>query len=258
MKIILLVLIIIVALYYLNKFLSVQENFSSVWDKSISKTDKENATLTDKQKEEVKKISQQTSKSELITLITAQSPLLTGPMGPQGVQGPAGTTLVASGRLANKKVSFDKNNKGKVNPDFVVTRTEGTNPSASLAFVDKIQPFASYQDWQLDINNNLKNRFDGTCLTMSATNDNVYMDTCDPNNSNQKWTWDNSNRLISTSNSTATKLKCIATKNEENTHITSVPGCVGKNCLKTGKFNFLVTKDCPINNISDNEVWAFV
>ena len=256
--IIIIILILIIILYYINKNIFFQENFSSTWDKSISKTNEEKAGLTDNQKNEVKKISQQISKSELVNLITAQSPLLTGPMGPQGVQGPAGTSLIASGRLANKGVSFEKTNKSKINPDFVVTRTEGTNPSASLAFVDKIQPFASYQDWQLDINNNLKNRFDGTCVTMSTSDDSIYMDKCDPNNSNQKWNWDNTNRLISTSNSTPSKLKCISIRNEENNHITSVPGCVGKKCLKTGKYNFLITKDCIPNNVVDNEVWAFV
>jgi hypothetical protein len=173
-----------------------------------------------------------------------------------GPPGQVGSTLVASGKLANKKSSFK--GKNKTIPELVVARTEGTNPSASLSFMDKISPFVSYQDWQLDINNNIKNRFDNTCMTMSKTDNKIYMDTCDPNNPNQKWTWDNTNRLISTSNSTNTLLKCITTKEMENNNITSIPGCVGKKCIKSGKQNFLIVGDCKVNDIQDNQVWGFI
>lgn len=250
-------ILIICLFYFINKIKNIQENFSA-WNKTNAQVKAEKEGLNKNQLAEVTKIAEQTSKKSLVDLITAQSPLLVGPAGPTGLQGPPGTTLIASGRLANKKASFNNKNKDKINPDMVVTRTEGTSPTSSLAFVDKIQPFASYQDWQLDLNNNLKNRFDNTCVTMSTTSNKIYMDKCDPNNSNQKWTWDNTNRLISTSNSTASKLKCIGIKNEQNTNITSVPGCVGKNCLKTGKYNFLVTKDCSVNNVKEDEVWAFI
>jgi len=189
--------------------------------------------------------------------LQSQSQSLAGPAGPPGPPGPAGTTLVASGRLANKTSSFNETNK--IVPQFVVTRTEGTNPSASLAFMDTISPFTSYQHWQLDINNNIKNRYDGACMTMSATDNKIYMDTCDPNNANQKWTWDITNRLISTSNSTDEILKCITTQEMENNQITSLPGCPpgDAKCLKSGKHNFLVVGDCKKNDIQDNQIWGF-
>jgi hypothetical protein len=229
---------------------------SSSWGKSSKDVKTENQGLTPNQQKQVKNISSAISKDTLTNLIQAQSPLLAGPPGPPGPTGPAGTTLIASGKLANKKDSF--NEKNKIIPQFVVGRTEGTNPAASLCFMDQISPFTSYQHWQLDINNNLKNRFDNTCMTMSATDNKIYMDNCDPNNPNQKWTWDNTNRLISTSNSTNNILKCISTQQMENTHITSIPGCVGKNCIKSGKQNFLVVGDCKINDIQDNQVWGFI
>ena len=91
-------------------------------------------------------------------------------------------------------------------------------------------------------------------MTMSNTNDKIYMDTCNPNNSNQKWKWDNTNRLISTTNTA----KCISTKEMENNQLTSVPGCVGNNCQQTGKKNFLVVSDCKDNDVKENQVWGFI
>ena len=232
------------------------EYFDASWSKSSEDAKKENQGLTPNQQTQVKNISSSISKDTLTNLIQTQSPLLSGPVGPIGPPGPAGTTLIASGKLANKKSSFDE--KNKTIPQFFVARTEGTNPSSSLAFMDSSSPFASYQDWQLDINNNIKNRFDNTCMTMSKTDNKIYMDNCDPNNANQKWTWDSTNRLISTSNSTNTLLKCISTQEMENNHITSIPGCVGKKCIKSGKQNFLVVGDCKVNDIQDSQVWGFI
>ena len=257
-----LIIIIIIILFNvinnLNKKKKIEyfESSTASWGKSSQDVKTENQGLTPNQVTQIKNISTSISKDTLTNLIQTQSPLLTGPPGPPGPSGPAGTTLVASGKLANKQASFDE--KNKTVPQFVVGRTEGTNPSSSLSFMDKISPFTSYQHWQLDINNNLKNRFDNTCMTMSTTDNKIYMDNCDPNNANQKWTWDNTNRLISTSNSTNNILKCISTQEMENTHITSVPGCVGKNCIKSGKQNFLVVGDCKVNDIQNNQVWGFI
>jgi hypothetical protein len=256
-----LIIIIIIILFNvinnLNKKKKIEYFESSAsWGSSSEDVNKENQGLTPNQVTQIKNISSSISKDTLTNLIQTQSPLLAGPPGPIGPPGPAGTTLVASGKLANKKGSF--NEKNKTVPQFVVTRTEGTNPSASLSFMDGISPFVSYQHWQLDINNNIKNRFDNTCMTMSKTDNKIYMDNCDPNNANQKWTWDNTNRLISTSNSTNSMLKCITTQEMENTHITSIPGCVGKTCTKSGKQNFLVVGDCKVNDIQDNQVWGFI
>jgi hypothetical protein len=257
-----LIIIIITILFNvinnLNKKKKIEyfQSSSASWGKSSKDVKTENQGLSSNQQKQVKNISSAISKDTLINLIQAQSPLLAGPPGPPGPTGPAGTIYIASGKLANKKTSFTTKNKSI--PQLVVGRTEGTNPAASLCFMDQIAPFTSYQHWQLDINNNLKNRFDNTCMTMSATDNKIYMDNCDPNNPNQKWTWDNTNRLISTSNSTNNILKCISTQEMENTHITSIPGCVGKNCIKSGKQNFLVVGDCKVNDIQDNQVWGFI
>ena len=253
-----LIIIIIIILFNvinnLNKKKKIEYFKSSSWEKSSKDVESENEDLNTNQITQVKNMATEISKDTLTSLLQSQT--LPGPPGPMGPPGPAGTTLVASGKLANKQASF--NEKNKTVPQFVVGRTEGTNPSASLSFMDEISPFTSYQHWQLDINNNIKNRFDNTCMTMQTTDNNIYMDTCDPNNANQKWTWDNTNRLISTSNSTNNILKCITTKEMENKNITSIPGCVGKKCIKSGKQNFLVVGDCKINDIQDNQVWGFI
>ena len=252
-----LIIIIIIFLFnFFNKKKKI-EYFQS-WSKSSEDVKKENMGLTENQITQIKNISSETCKNTLTNLVQTQSPLLTGPPGSIGPPGLPGTTLIASGKLANKKASF--NEKNKTIPQLVVARTEGTNPSASLTFMDDISPFSSYQDWHFDINNNIKNRFDNTCMTMSKTDNKIYMDTCDPNNGNQKWTWDNTNRLISTSNSTNTILKCISTQEMENNHLTSIPGCKAgdKKCVKYGKQNFLVVGDCKVNDIQDNQVWGFI
>jgi len=262
-KIIYIFLIIIIIIFLFNFFDNMNKKkkveyfeSKSSWTKSSEDVKKENQDLTPHQVKQIKNISSNTCKNTLTNLIQTQSPLLAGPVGPVGPPGPAGTTLIASGKLANKESSF--NGKNKTIPELVVARTEGTNPSASLSFMDKISPFASYQDWSLDINNNIKNRFDNTCMTMSTTDNKIFMDTCDPNNSNQKWSWDNTNRLISTTNSSSTNLKCISTQEMENNHITSIPGCVGNKCIKSGKQHFLVVSDCKVNDIKENEVWGFI
>lgn len=194
------------------------------------------------------------NQSQLKTLISTQSPLLVGPQGVQGPQGPAGTTLVASGRLINKSTSDPKNNS-----NLVVTRTDGTNPGSSFSYMDDLSPFASFQYWQLDINNNLVNKYDQSCLTMNPTQNKLYMDKCSNDNENQKWSWDNTNRLISTTASTDTKLKCIGlSKPEINIVKSNTPGCIGSQCLNNNPQQYLEIKDCDINNINENEIWSFI
>jgi hypothetical protein len=233
---------------------------SSVWttDKDVLADEKK--SLNDVQKTEVTNMINAISESKLKSLISSQSPLLVGPRGPQGIQGPSGTTLIASGRLINKSGSFDKvdGNNNYLIPKYVVTRTEGTSPTSSLSFMDDTTPFAPFQNWQLDINNNLKNRYDGNCLTMGTTDNKLYIDTCS-DNPNQKWNWDNSNRIISTSNSNNTDLKCIGLSNpERNVLTTNVPGCTGDQCQTNTARRYLSVKECEINNIHEDEVWSFV
>ncbi len=233
---------------------------SNEWTTNEEVLEAEKTSLNDNQKKEVQNMIQQISKDQLKELIANQSPLLAGPQGPPGIQGPAGTKLIASGRLVNKSTS-ENAQKGEniFFPKMVVTRTEGTNPTSSLAYLDTPAAFASFQDWQLDIDQQLKNRYDSNCLTMNKTQDKLYMDKCDITNGGQKWGWDSSNRLISTSASTDRNLKCIGLSYpEENVNASSIPGCVGDDCLNIEAKKFLVVKDCDINNIKDDEVWGFL
>ena len=262
--IVLLILFIILLLFIINRNININyniENFeSNAWTTNKDQLAAENASLTDNQKTEVKNMITSITNSQLKTLITTQSPLLTGPQGPPGIQGPPGTKLVASGRLVNKKGSFDKScsEQNYFIPKFVVTRTEGTSPTSSLSFMDHVSPFVSFQNWHLDLDNNLVNRYDGNCLTMDTNQEKLYIDTCN-NNQNQKWIWDSSNRLISSSASTNSNLKCIGlTKPEYNVLTTNIPGCEGNQCLTNTPRQFLVVKDCEVNNINEDELWSFV
>lgn len=236
------------------------ENFASnSWTKKDIDTILEEEGLNTKQYDQVSNMIKAVSKSTLQDLVSSQSPLLTGPMGPPGQQGPPGTTLIASGRLINKDGSFDKNEDGSLsNPKYVVSRTEGTNENSSLSFMDNSSNFASFQDWQLTVNNNLTNRYDNSCLTMSKSQDNVYMSDCDVNNNGQQWTWDSSNRIISKTSSTDKLLKCIGlSEPQSNVLTTNVPGCVGDKCSTGTPRRYLQVKDCQINSIQPDELWDF-
>ena len=246
----------------LNKYLNdeseyqIMEHLGNQWTTSEEDLAKQNATLTSNQQTQVQNIATQTSKDVLSNMIATQSPLLQGPTGPRGPQGVAGTTLIASGRLVNKMGSFADTTNSNAQPNYfipqmVVSRTEGTNPSASVAFT-------SYQDWQLDVNNNLKNRYDGTCLTINKDANSLYLDTCKSGNANQLWSWDNkTNRLLSKSLSTNTLLKCIGLS-KDSSITTSIPGCVGDSCISTSAKNTLVLKDCTPNKVDNDQVWSFV
>ena len=268
----LLILFIILLIFIINK--KNIENFSSEeesnsndlsrpksnqWTTNKDELEREKEKLNNVQYNQVKNMITSISKSTLQDLITIQSPLLKGPQGQPGIQGPAGTTLIASGRLINKNGSFDdSDNTNYLNPKYVVTRTEGTSPTSSLAFMDNNSAFASFQNWQLDINNNLKNRYDGNCLTLNQTKDGVYIDKCSDNIS-QKWDWDNSNRIILKSQKDGNSLKCIGlTKPEQNILTTNIPDCKGTNCISNQPKRYLTVKNCDINNINEDEIWSFV
>ena len=259
--IILLTLFIILLILIFTKKHNIENFASNEWITNKDKLAAEKAPLNKVQVTQVDNMIKSISKTQLKNLITTQSPLLTGPQGPPGPQGPAGTQLVASGRLINKSGSFNKDSNNQVNflnPQFVVTRTQGTSPTSSLSFMDNVSPFGSFQNWQLDVNNNIKNRYDNTCLTMDATQDKLHMSKCD-NNPNQKWSWDSSNRIISTSASTNQKLKCIGlTKPEVNVLTTNIPNCNDKECMSNTPRKYLVVKDCEINNTNEDELWSFV
>ena len=263
--VILLVLFLILILFIINKkdniesFASSSSNNFNLWTINKSILAQEKQPLNTVQQKEVIDIVKSTTNSQLKTLIATQSPLLQGPPGPMGPQGPGGSTYVASGRLINKKGSYDNTmNDNPFTPKYAVTRTEGTNQTSSLSFMDNVSPFAPYQNWQLDSNNNLINNFDNNCLTMDASQEKLYMSQCN-NNPNQKWSLDNTNRLISTTASNNQVLKCIGlTQPEQNVITTNIPGCSGQTCLSNTPKKFLVVKDCSINQINDDELWTFI
>lgn len=266
LSIVLMIFLVILLILIIYKKMSIdsyqKEGFQTAWtiDKNelISKT----SSLNDIQKTEVKNMIDSVAQTKLKDLVSSQSPLLVGPEGPQGPQGPAGSTYIATGRLVNKGGSFDeisdKNNY--FIPKYAVSRTEGTNPNSSLSFMDDVSPFASFQNWELNINNHLKNRYDGSCLTINSDNQKLYMDKCDNAKNEQKWMWDKTNRLISTTASTQNKLKCVGLSGPETNIITTnIPGCKGKDCNMSNKSRkYLALKDCDINTIKDDETWSFI
>lgn len=253
-----LILLIIKKKYRIENFSNTNSNTNN-WTTNKDVIAQQNQTLNSVQQKEVIDIVKSTTNSQLKTLISTQSPLLQGPSGPMGPQGPAGGTYIASGRLVNKKGSYDNDSETSLfTPKYTVTRTEGTSPTSSLSFMDNAAPFASYQYWHLDINNNIVNKFDNNCLTMDTTQDKLYISQCN-DNPNQKWTHDNTNRIISTTASNSRTLKCIGlTQPEQNVITTNIPGCSGQNCMSNTAKKYLVVKNCDINQINDDELWTFM
>lgn len=265
LTVILLILFLLLIIFMVNKYEKYKniENFeSNPWTTDRDKLAAEKVDLNEVQKKTVTDMINAISSDTLKSLVATQSPLLTGPPGPPGMQGPAGTSLIASGRLVNKNGSYDNSssiNDNYFNPKYIVSRTEGTSPTSSLSFMTNVSPFASYQHWSLDVNNNIVNRYDNTCLTMTPTQDKLYMDKCNNNNNNQKWKWDSSNRIISTTASTDKNLKCIGlTQPVNNILTTNVPGCSGDKCLSNTPRRYMVIKDCNVNNVNEDEIWSFV
>lgn len=260
-------LIVVSSVYLCNvhflheKSSDIAEHFSSLneWTTSEDVLEEQRKPLNPVQKEEITNMIKQISSDQLKELVAAQSPLLSGPMGPMGPTGPSGSPYIASGRIVNKQGSFRKDATNKVIPQMVMSRSEGTNPQSSLSFMDNSSPFVSYQHWMLRNDNSIQNKYDQTCLTMNPTGEKVFMDKCTDGNPNQKWDWDNSNRIISTSASTPQNLKCLALSDpQENTFTTSLPNCVGEDCLNHGAKQYVIVKDCNVNQIMDDEIWSFI
>ena len=229
--------------------------------KDEAKTAEENAA-NEKLQNTIKNIVQ----NQLEQIKTTQGAIIKGPPGPPGQQGPAGSTLIASGKLVNKANSFD--NSTSTNyflPQNVLTRTGGTEPKYSVSYMDSNSAFASFQDWQYDINNNIKSRYDGNCLTMDNNKINpvLYLDKCDSTNNFQKWKWDNvSNRLLSMNDSSdPKKVKCIITTDPSgnNINISNNLNCKGDECSQSKTIKKIAeVGDCDINIINDKEIWTFI
>jgi len=237
-----------------------KDDTSNPWSTDRNELEDQKKSLNPVQKNEVDGMIKSISKRTLQDLVLNNSPFLTGPAGPPGVQGPAGGPYVAVGRLINLSGSFPKSDKDKnyFSPKFSVTRSEGTNSTSSLAFMDDSSAFSAIQNWQLDSKGNLKNRYDDNCVTMNNTDNKIHIDKCSENNLNQKWSWDTSNRIISTTNSNDIKLKCIGlSKPEINITTTNIPGCKGDSCSNNVPRRYLISKDCEINNVNEDEIWDF-
>ena len=279
-SIFLIIVLIIFIFYIIYKKTFNIERFQASTDKSTTTSkpagwgeNRGNKAKADEEKAENEKLQNTITnivKSQLDQITATQGAIIKGPVGPTGPQGPAGTPLIASGKLINKTSSFDNaaSTTGTVNyfsPKYVLTRTGGTDPRFSISYLDNNSAFASFQDWQYDINNNIKSRYDDNCLTMDSNKMNqvLYLDKCDPANNYQKWKWDNiSNRFLSMmDNSSPTKVKCIvsSTPSGTNTNITNNLNCKGNECTQTKPVQKIAeVSDCDKNTVNDNEVWTFI
>jgi hypothetical protein len=229
------------------------------WNGSPEEIAKAKEGLTQKQMCQIQSILKNTVRKNVMDALSAQNPLMTGPAGPSGPPGPAGTKLIASGKLMNQKASFSGKGE-KTLPGKVATRTAGTNSMSSYIYLDSIIPFASFQDWQYNDKNQITNRYDGTCLTYKAGQDELYMDKCDDNNQKQKWFWDKTNRLISldTSLNKKGKIKCMSISKPKTISTTSsIPDCKGKACENKGNVMYLTVKDCSPNTVVSDEIFGF-
>lgn len=230
------------------------------WNGSPEEIAKAKEGLTQKQICQIQSILKDSVRKNVMDALSAQNPLMTGPAGPAGPPGPAGTKLIASGKLMNQKGSFVSRTGDKSSPGKVATRTAGTNSMSSYIYLDSIIPFASFQDWQYNDKNQITSRYDGTCLTYKAGQDELYMDKCDDNNQKQKWFWDKTNRLISldTSLNKKGKIKCMSISKPKTISTTSsIPDCKGKACENKGNVMYLTVKDCSPNTVVSDEIFGF-
>ncbi len=226
------------------------------WNGSPEEIEEQKKGLTKKQECQIQNMIKESVRKNVMETLSAQNPLMTGPPGPIGPPGPAGSKLIASGKLLNQKGSYSKSNQ--INK--VATRTNGTNPNSSLVFLDEQTPFASYQDWQYTENNQIKNRYDNTCLTFQSGQDELFMDTCSNSNQKQKWFWDKTNRLISldTSQNKKGSIKCMTVSKPKTIPTTaSIPDCKGNKCENKGNVMYLMVKDCDPNNVRTDEIFGF-
>ncbi len=228
------------------------------WGGNPEEIKKQKEGLTKKQQCEVKNLLKQFVRTNVMEALSAQNPIMTGPVGPAGPPGPAGSKFMASGRLLNQIGSFGKNQSTV--PVRVATRTSGTSDISSLVYMETPTPFVSYQDWIYNDKNQITNRYDGSCLTYKDGQEKVYMSECNEQNMKQKWIWDKSNRFISL-DPTATqknKIKCLSISSPNTDPLmSSLPDCVGDKCKNKENLQYVIVKDCNPNEIQSNEIFGF-
>jgi hypothetical protein len=228
------------------------------WGGNPEEIQKQKEGLTKKQQCEVKNLLKQFVRTNVMEALSAQNPIMTGPVGPAGPAGPAGSKFMASGRLLNQIGSFGKNQSTV--PVRVATRTSGTSETSSLVYMETPTPFVSYQDWIYNDKNQITNRYDGTCLTYKDGQEKVYMGECNEQNMKQKWIWDKSNRFISL-DPTATqknKIKCLSISSPNTDPLmSSLPDCVGDKCKNKENLQYVIIKDCNPSEIQSNEIFGF-
>ena len=232
------------------------------WNKTPEEIEKQKQGLTKMQECQIRNMMKQMVKNQVMDSLSSQNPLMTGPIGPIGPPGPPGTKLIASGRIFNKSGSFNKTDRQMKNPKNVLSRSSGTSPLSSLVFMDNTSPFVSYQNWLYNDKNQIVNRYDNTCLSYKKGNSYIYMDKCDSNNPNQKWFWDNSNRLVSLNpenSKNKNSVSCLGlTQPTVNTMMSSVPDCKGNQCTNRGQKRFLTLKNCKVNSVQPDEIFSFM
>ena len=230
------------------------------WGKSKSEIQKQKASLSKMMECQVKNLIKEQVRNNVMDVLSAQKPLMSGPSGPIGPPGPPGSKLQASGRLFNQLGSFESTDTAYERPNMVVSRASGTNPSSSYVYMDKITPFVSYQTWYYNDKNQLINRYDNTCMTYTKGSDKIYMDQCDDNNMRQKWFWDRTNRFVSldTSDNKGENVRCMNVSTPmTDSLMSSVPDCTGDQCTNKGLKRFLVVGDCGKNTVTSSQLFSF-
>ncbi len=230
------------------------------WGKSKSEIQKQKASLSKMMECQVRNLIKEQVRNNVMDVLSAQRPLMSGPSGPVGPPGPPGSKLQASGRLFNQLGSFESTDTAYERPNMVVSRASGTNPSSSYVYMDKITPFVSYQTWYYNDKNQLINRYDNTCMTYTKGSDKIYMDQCDDNNMRQKWFWDRTNRFVSldTSDNKGENVRCMNVSTPmTDSLMSSVPDCTGDQCTNKGLKRFLVVGDCGKNTVTSSQLFSF-
>ncbi len=230
------------------------------WNKSPEEIKREKERLSKMMECQVRNIIKENVRNNVMDILSAQKPLMSGPSGPVGPPGPPGSKLQASGRLYNQLGSFESTDTAYERPNMVVSRASGTNPSSSYVFMDKITPFVSYQTWYYNDKNQIINRYDNNCMTYTKGSDKIYMDQCDDNNMRQKWFWDRTNRFVSldTSDNKGENVRCMNVSTPmTDSLMSSVPDCTGDQCTNKGLKRFLVVGDCGKNTVTSSQLFSF-